>query len=657
VAATLGVCASRPDGCGRGSNAQVAPFGPLVAAGLRRPASPPSPPPPRLPPPRSPPPPPPPTATPRCRPDGAPPPPPFAPPAPSTAGTPPVIYPGGTWRAWKAVDVRGAVEPACADVAAALAGQPPPPPSRADAARLAADDDATAAFAYLAGRACTTVYEGTECPAGDRLHMTRDDGGGGGGGGNGSGAAPWDPAGGAGGGPLMALVLAHRYPGPHPERSPPARALFRYLAGQRGCAVWRRGVFRRCAPLRGSAALPRPGDMVAHWPHARFAYADLPPLPAGHPAVGPPGAPLCGPGDPRAVAGAGGGAWAGATRLWAPARCRMPYRWPHGRLHACLAGVRLLVVGDSPLRQFAARLIATIRGAPLAVEHEHMGPWTYAWDGDRDEIRLHPGPPLAPGEGRPPSWGPHTVHGTRLGADLPPPDEDPAAFYLTYAFDGKLTHWDHVGDLMAALRPTHVLLGSNYWIAKNESAAAPGRLQRGLHGVLARGGAGVSALRGVLWYEFPCHAPAAATGAVPYQDNADRDAAVVRGLRALWAAGLDGAGGRDDGAAPPPPLRVPGAPGGVSLGFLPTCAVARAAPPAWFVADGVHLGCRVDAPPSPHGGQPSPVGGVKVTLDWDCTDAVDATGVRVLLAGLCPATAGAVLDEEDGGGGGGGDGG
>jgi hypothetical protein len=88
----------------------------------------------------------------------------------------------------------------------------------------------------------------------------------------------------------------------------------------------------------------------------------------------------------------------------------------------------------------------------------------------------------------------------------------------------------------------------------------------------------------------------------------------------------------------------------VSLGFLPTCATARAGVSS-FSTDTVHLACRYDPAPRPDG-TAAPQTGFKNTVDNDCSMGVELTNIRVLLAGMCPD----LLHAPGGGGGGGGGG-
>ena len=170
-----------------------------------------------------------------------------------------------------------------------------------------------------------------------------------------------------------------------------------------------------------------------------------------------------------------------------------------------------------------------------------------------------------------------------------------------------------------AFQPTAWLLGSNYWIGEDDSATAPARIVGELLATLRRGGPGVASLRSILWYSFPCHPRIEnSTAEPPFEMHARRDAAMRQLLRETWGAH--------------------GGPGGllanVSLGILPTCALARAALSA-FSVDNIHLACRWDPMPDPYG-QSRPVNLLKGTLDGSCDNPTDFTNARVLLTTMCP---------------------
>ena len=72
----------------------------------------------------------------------------------------------------------------------------------------------------------------------------------------------------------------------------------------------------------------------------------------------------------------------------------------------------------------------------------------------------------------------------------------------------------------------------------------------------------------------------------------------------------------------------------VALGFLPNCATGRAGVAA-RVPDTVHFACRWHPVPLPQG-ITHPAASLRVTRDFDCADHLDWTGVRLLLASICP---------------------
>jgi hypothetical protein len=314
------------------------------------------------------------------------------------------VYPSGTWHEWAAADVAPLVR---AGSTTGDDANPTPPPG--------VPWDAAASFGWLSSLRCTPAYVGTECPPGDVLTNTSG----------------------------LRLLLPEAYGVADPDSLPRAVALRGYLRNT-GCAMWRRGVFTPCG--RVNDLQWRPATQAELWPHTRWYLPALPALPASHPAAGA-GLPLC---RPHQLSKLSDGVIDEDTRLWTPRRCRLPYRFPLGLLHKCLRGKRLMLVGDSPLRQLAVRLAAFIRGQPQVMEHEFGPAATYAWDGARDEWRVHPGTDYRDTDSV-------NVTGMRLGVDLP---DDPSTFYMLRHFQSKLHYPRTLRAMLAAFQPTHLVLGT-----------------------------------------------------------------------------------------------------------------------------------------------------------------------------------------------------
>jgi hypothetical protein len=366
----------------------------------------------------------------------------------------------------------------------------------------------------------------------------------------------------------------------------------------RSCATWRRGVFHPCLPLPPGML----ASLESHFPRVRFLLPSLPPTPWQHGTRGY-GLPLCSAHASRAVAD---GAVDDDTGLWTPRGCRLPYRFPHALLSRCLAGKRLLVVGDSLLRQFAGRLVATIRGQPLFVEHELGHGSVYTWDvgGRRDE------------------WMPTTQAGlldaVAATVAAAPRLSPSAPFLLVRKSDLTLSDFDGLGALVDALRPTHIVAGTNYWLHGNASAQAPAAVAAGLLAAL-RPRPATAALRSALLYETPCYSARefgsdAGLVRADWAEHGTRNGAMHNALGTLWAAG---------------------GMGGVTLGFLPNCATGRADMAARTL-DNTHFGCRWHPFPDRASLTSGPITRLHATADFDCADHLDWTGVRVLLATMCP---------------------
>ena len=176
--------------------------------------------------------------------------------------------------------------------------------------------NATDSFRYLESLTCTRAFVGAECLPGDAFAEQ--------------------------GGPLT-LPAQNRdaFPSGDPSGSPTWHATRSYLSNL-GCAMWRRGEFRRCGRLTTAQSA---SALVAHMPHVRFWFPQLPPLPPSHPASGA-GLPTCD-SVQMATHQLNEGRVDPVTRLWTPNACRLPYRFPHAQLDRCLGGKRVLFLGDS----------------------------------------------------------------------------------------------------------------------------------------------------------------------------------------------------------------------------------------------------------------------------------------------------------------------
>ena len=459
--------------------------------------------------------------------------------------------------------------------------------------------NATHALLQAAINACQDAWVGVECPPGDKLW--------------------WSP-------PPTEWTLS--FPAnfyytlqPEPARTPLAQALFAQLHAT-GCASWRRGVFANCTRPQHTLALPL--ELARYWPRARFMVPQVPALPADHPASGP-GLPLC---DARNLSQLSDGAVEPTTHLWTPRGCRLPYRFPQSELRSCLRGHRVLMVGDSVMRQLLGRTVAAIRGQPLFSEHDFSPMIRYSFDGAHDEVRGYhnvfgPNSDALGGDDFPMDQVRTT--GLRPGVDLPT-----WQFHALWMSDTKLLRWRNIRKMMRLFRPTHLLLGTSYWLQDaNESLAAPDRIVHSLLGALNTEDAATASLRAVLWQEFPCHARKAWGDKHVYERvHEPRNAQLVGKLQRTWAVNSSSTNW-------------------LRLGFLPTCAVARnwTGNPAYggmgakFAVDTVHTSCRWHPAPSVEGWAP-PVSEVRATRDLDCSDPIGFTSARVLLSELgCSAAA------------------
>lgn len=463
--------------------------------------------------------------------------------------------------------------------------------------------DADASFRHLSCLQCVPAYVPLECPPGDAFV----------------------------GGPLppdMSMILNDEWP-VRPNATSAGRAVLHYLA-RLNCSTWRRGAFLPCSYLRHVATHPV-HSIADATPQVRFQEPALPPLPAGHPAAGS-GLPAC---DPSDFAALSDGAWDPSTGLWTPRGCRLPYRIPWPDVHACLRGVRLMFLGDSPLRQLSNRLVAHLRGVLHTVEHEFGAVALYRWDGRFDEWAIQPHVTRR-SHGLLEDDPPPNVTGLRVGLDLPlqGPPGSPAArhFLMLRAFDSKLERADGHSALMRAFKPTDLVVGSNYWIKRGAtSQRAPARIAAQVRRyVLERRRAG-HPLRSVVWYAFPCHAPGLLPGDSDRGYHEARDAGVRAALEALWAA--EGGPG--------------GALGNTTLAYLPTCAPARAAGMNAWATDTVHTACRFDPMPD-RAGMGKPLRAIKPTFTLDCSDPISVTNIRVLLTHLCPRLAERAAGSDEG---------
>ena len=463
--------------------------------------------------------------------------------------------------------------------------------------------NADEAFNYLYCLRCTTAWAGSECPPGDLLdHSPPPEG--------------------------FTFLLPEKYHDltrkhgvNEPQQLPAAKALLRHVMAN-GCAAWRRGVFLNCTRLR---TLPEQKGLAHHFPDSRFMLSALPPLPPSHPVSGT-GRPLC---DARDIHNLSDGFVDRATNLWVPRHCRLPYRFPHELLHKCLKGKRFFFVGDSPLRQMYGRLISFIRQQPLFVEHDFSTFSSYAYDGERDEWRVHnqdidrQTTTTTTTTSEDASDGPSSdavnvniTHGFRLGVDLP--DDDSNAFYMGRFSDPRLRYWPQLELILDAFQPTHLIVGSNYWWDDGELEEAPERIIHNLITAVRKRGKGTSALGTVLWYSFPCH-PTGSDGEKAYARRDEANVAVIRSLQRGWRSHSGPGEDLED----------------IRLGFLPTCAVAQAGLSS-FSVDTVHLACRFHPFPALGTAEAEPVHQLKATTDFDCSDGVDFTNIRVLLTSACP---------------------
>lgn len=453
--------------------------------------------------------------------------------------------------------------------------------------------DPAASFRFLSCLQCAPAYAPLECPAGDAYA----------------------------GGPLptrMTMRLNDKWPH-DPKATARGRAVLRYL-NRLNCSMWRRGAFLPCAPLR--LARDHPVRSIADsTPHVRFLEPALPPLPQGHPAAGA-GLPLCRATNFTALSD---GAWEPSTGLWTPRVCRLPYRFPRPALHRCLSGVRLMFMGDSPLRQLSNRLVAYIRGILHVSEHEYGAAAVYRWDGRFDEWAIMPHATASSG-GLLTDNTRLNATGMHVGLDLPqqiPGSVDASTFLMLRTFDSKLEHAKAHHALMEVFKPTDLVVGSNYWIRRgNETLTAPARIvKRVRQYVVDRRKAG-HPLRSVLWYAFPCHFPGFLPGDGDRSFHEQRDVAVREALEELWAAESGPHGALRD----------------TVLGFLPSCAPARAAGLGAWSTDTVHTACRYDPFPNRQGTSPV-MHAMRPTFTLDCSDPISVTNIRVLLTQLCPSLA------------------
>ena len=431
--------------------------------------------------------------------------------------------------------------------------------------------DSLKAFVWLSCQVCTPVYVGTECPPGDALPRSS----------------------------ALSFVQPESYSA---RDAPRQAALLAYLRAT-GCGWWRRGVYQECTSLR---TIWQPGQMARHWGPTRALFSALAPAPRGHMLAGD-GLPLCSATRSDEVVD---GDFLAHLRLWVPRACRLPYRFPHALLSHCLAGKRLLLVGDSPLRQLYVRIMAFIRGQPHVVEHEKGYGSLFVSDRTRDESRrltLEQLTALTPS-----AWG---------------EDGDATAtsrFVMVRFMDQWLRGWNFTASLMRTLKITHVVMGSNYWLPDvSQAPGQPEELVEEIRRLLRADSPHAAHLRLVSWYGFPTQMPPEDLAMpIAWEKHVTRDVEVQSLLRRL-AARM---------AISPPGTFAPNA----QLGVLPTAVTTSAMRSDMMSVDTVHLQCRWDPFPDSFEPRAPPIAGIKATGDLSCDDPADVTVIRLLLATMCP---------------------
>ena len=200
----------------------------------------------------------------------------------------------------------------------------------------------------------------------------------------------------------------------------------------------------------------------------------------------------------------------------------------------------------------------------------------------------------------------------RLGVDLPAWQH-----HMIWLADTKLLRWRNIRKIMRVFQPTHLVLGTSYWLHNaTESALAPDRIVRSLVDALVTEANATAALRSVLWQEFPCHTRNAWDDKDVYEHvHEPRNAAIVAKLQRTWTH-----------ADAPSVLKR------LRLGFLPNCAVARSGI-GEFAVDAVHTACRWHPAPSVSG-RAQPASEVRAAHNLDCSDPIGYTSARVLLSEL-----------------------